>query len=102
MTASVRTAWTCVSSLILALACAVVSEAANPKVLQPFNGKDLSGWTMRHPQGSKWKVGIAQLDPANPSKLVVADAGSGAGELANSETHSVDIISEQKFGDCTI
>jgi hypothetical protein len=55
---------------------------------------------MRKPQGSKWVVGVAQLDPASPSKLVVA--GAGGGEMVNSEAHSVDIISEQKFGDCTI
>ena len=27
---------------------------------------------------------------------------AGSGELINSEAHSVDIISEQKFGDCTV
>ena len=100
MTANVRTAWTCCYSLILALVCVAASEAAGPKVIQPFNGKDLSGWTMRKPQGSKWVVGVAQLDPANPTKLVVA--GAGGGEMVNSETHSVDIITEQKFGDCTV
>ena len=102
MIATVRTSWICLTALALVWASTAVSEAASPKVIQPFNGKDLSGWTMRRPQGTKWVVGIAKLDSSNPSKLVVAKAEAGDGELVNSETHSVDILTDQKFGDCTI
>jgi hypothetical protein len=99
MTVKVRIARTLSYFLALALVGAGLAQAAGPKVSEPFNGKDLSGWTLRKPQGSKWVVGVAQLDPANPSKLAVQ---AGSGELINSEAHSVDIISEQKFGDCTV
>jgi hypothetical protein len=92
----------CVSSMILALAWAAGAAAETPKVIEPFNGKDLSGWTARKPQGSKWVVGVAKLDSENPAKLAVADAGAGGAALVNSESHSVDLFTEQKFGDCTV
>jgi hypothetical protein len=92
-------AWLAAIGLILALAASV--QAADSKTAEPFNGKDLSGWTLRRPQGSKWTVGVATMDPAKPTQLVVADAASG-GELVNRDAHGVDIFTEEKFGDCTV
>jgi hypothetical protein len=69
------------------------------KVVLPFNGKDLTGWKY-HGKESKWVVGEAELDPKNPSLLVVKP---GTGQMVNkSGGHGVDIFTEQKFGDCTI
>ncbi|HZE96382.1 MAG TPA: DUF1080 domain-containing protein [Planctomycetota bacterium] len=65
----------------------------------PFNGRDLAGWKLKSPaERSKWKVGKASLDPADPHKLVIAEGG----DLVNAESHSVDAYSEAKWGDCVI
>jgi hypothetical protein len=66
----------------------------------PFNGKNLDGWTTKKPsERSKWKVGTAGLDSANPAKIAFSAEGS---ELVNTAGGGVDIYSLQKFGDCTI
>lgn len=72
-----------------------------------FNGKDLSGWKMKHEAGAKaWSVvGDAKLDPADPAKL--AGSGQGAGPdkgvlLRGPFDHGSDIFTEQAFGDCEL
>jgi hypothetical protein len=65
----------------------------------PFNGKDLSGWQFKAPaERSKWKVGKATLDAADPHKLTIGEGD----ELVNAEAHSVDAYTEAKWGDCVI
>jgi hypothetical protein len=75
------------------------ANAADAKIVRPFNGKDLSGWKFQGKE-SKWVVGRAELDPKNPSLILVKP---GSGEMINkSGGHGVDIYTEDKFGDCTI
>jgi len=75
-----------------------ILHAAEP--VQPFNGKNLDGWTTKKPaERSKWKVGTASLDSGDPKKIAFDAAGS---ELVNTAAGGVDIYSTQKFGDCTI
>ena len=70
------------------------------QAVEPFNGKDLSGWkTKGRPEKSKWRVGKASLDPENPAKLAVAEGG---GELVNAEGKGVDLYSETLHGDARI
>jgi hypothetical protein len=77
--------------LTLVLLCA--------QAVEPFNGKDLSGWTLKGPaEKSKWKVGKAALDPAANSKLLVTEGG----ELVNERGGGVDLYSVSKFGDAKI
>ena len=78
---------------------AAAEDAAKP--VEPFNGKDLSGWKMRTaaPDRNQWKVGKAQLDEAKPSELLALPGGT---DLVNTKPHSTDIITEAEFGDCTI
>jgi hypothetical protein len=65
----------------------------------PFNGKDLAGWKLKAPaERSKWKVGKAALDAADPHKLSVTEGS----ELVNAEGHSVDISTEATWGDVSI
>jgi hypothetical protein len=85
------------------LAAASSLDAADgQRVFKPFNGKNLTGWKTVAGKGSQWVVGTAQLDAANPAKLVVSAAADGQGEFINREAHGVDIYSEQEFGDCTV
>jgi hypothetical protein len=81
-------------------ACVVVMFLVLVAQDSPFNGKDLTGWKPKgnNTERSKWKVGKAALDPNEPKKLVVAEGN----ELVNAETHSVDLYSEAKWGDCKI
>lgn len=86
--------------LVAAAGCCVLLLAAEAdKAASPFNGKDTSGWKVKGDAAkSKWKVGKASVDPADPGKLVVA-AGS---ELVNIGGGGIDIYTEQKFGDVRI
>lgn len=102
MTLSVRTALTCVYAVAVLAAASVASAAEKQKVVEPFNGKDLSGWVLKQPQGSQWAVGVAKMDSVNPRELVVTGPAEGEGQLVNKKAHGVDIYTEQKFGDCTV
>src|SRR5262245_17399133 len=72
--------------------------AAVVHAVEPFNGKDLSGWkTKGDAKRSKWVVGKAAL-AKNPSAF---DVEKGDGELINAAT-GVDVYTEEKFGDCQV
>jgi hypothetical protein len=76
----------------LAMFCAVPQDS-------PFNGKDFTGWKFKGGvEKSKWKVGKAALDPADPHKVVVTEGS----EMVNAEGHSCDIYTEAKWGDAVI
>src|SRR5262249_12073676 len=90
------------------IVCLAAAAAAADKVVTPFNGTTLEGWAYKgSKEKSKWVVGRATLDEKDPKKLAVAvlpteaDGGPGVREMVNKEG-SVDIYTEQKFGDCTI
>lgn len=75
----------------------------------PFNGQDFTGWKFRGGEArSKWKIGKAALDPADPHKLVwtarsaLDDAETVSVEMINSEGHSCDIHTEAVWSDCRI
>jgi len=102
MTHRPRTVLTYVLATALVAAASAVSAADKQKVVEPFNGKDLSGWVLKRPQGSQWVAAIAKMDPANPRELTVAEPTEDEGQLVNQKGHGVDIYTEQKFGDCTV
>jgi hypothetical protein len=88
---------------------ALVSAAAGGerpgtgKAVMPFNGKDLTTWKVKGPEAkSKWVVGYATVDPINPSLLAVNDKGEGPPQMVDRSRDSLDIYTEQKFGDCTV
>ena len=68
--------------------------------LQPFNGKDLSGWlTTAGSPGETLKVGTAKADPDNPRELIVEPGGS---DLVNFKGGARDFYTQEKFGDAVI
>jgi 3-keto-disaccharide hydrolase len=102
--------WTLLAGLGLLALLAPRARTDEPKgkTIQPFNGLDLKGWKFKgSKEKSKWVVGRATLDEKNPRKFNVtvirpeADGGPGARLLINA-SGSVDIYTEQKFGDCTV
>ncbi|MEX2186715.1 MAG: DUF1080 domain-containing protein [Pirellulales bacterium] len=74
--------------------------AADGKTVEPFNGKDLSGWKTKEPESrSQWKVGTAKLADGHPDAIAFSDGGN---ELVNVSGKGVDAYTEAKFGDVRI
>ena len=97
--------------MIRALAASVaftlpLASAADPKPVEPFNGKDLNGWKLKDPKKSHWQaVGAAMMDPQKPTELMLVEAPRARKEpleLVNAKGGGTDIYTEEKFGDCTI
>ena len=97
---------------ILFLAVALVSFAAekdrSPNVHLPFNGKNLTGWKFKGAaEKSRWVVGKATVSAQTPGKFDVAVATNAVTDpakqqLVNGDLHSVNIYTEEKYGDCRI
>ncbi|HVK15796.1 MAG TPA: DUF1080 domain-containing protein [Fimbriiglobus sp.] len=81
-------------------------EAADPKPVEPFNGKDLSGWKLKGAEKkSHWEASRVEVSPDKPTELLTFIATTPVPPprvLANIQGGGVDIFTEQKFGDCTI
>lgn len=82
---------------LVALAAMVGVE---PPVVEPFNGKDLTGLRFKGDSNrSKWTVGKASVDDADERKLRVASDGK---ELVNAAGGGVDVYTDAKHGDAII
>jgi hypothetical protein len=93
----------------IALLCAVavalcgLARAGDAAVIEPFNGKDLTGWKAKGPEAkNKWKVGKASLDPANPAHLVCTEGGNELVNVVSKHGDGLDFYCEQKWGDAVI
>ncbi|HYG78475.1 MAG TPA: DUF1080 domain-containing protein [Planctomycetota bacterium] len=86
-------------TMIAVLVLSMTVVCAEDGVIEPFNGKDLSGWKFKgnNAAAAKVKVGKASLDPNNPKLFVVSEGN----ELINVE-RGVDFYSEAKHGDAVI
>jgi hypothetical protein len=90
-------------ALLLAIGFSAAAALAADKTFEPFNGENLNGWKVKGAESaSRWMVGIAHLDPKDPSSLVALPTGGAAGDMVNVVAHSLDIHTEKKFGDVTI
>ena len=91
--------------LLLGASCRMAQAQEKPagKVVSPFNGRNLDGWTIQgDASASRWVVGHAKPDAKNPKELEVSPSEGDSGELVNPKLHGVDLYSVEKFGDCTI
>jgi len=87
-----------VASFVLAMGA--VQAQADEGWVQPFNGKDLSGWHFHgNAKDARWAVGTARMKADEPAKLEVLPGGS---DLINTQAHSLDMYTDQKFGDALI
>lgn len=84
------------------VAQAAVVGADQPKVIEPFNGVDLTGWELKRETGSQWVVAKAAISTEQPRELVVTPAAEGEGELVNAGRGGVDIFTADEFGDCLL
>ena len=81
-----------------------VTAMAADRIEKPFNGKDLSGWSLKgKPSGSYWKVGGAKLNPKNPSKFIVEAGAELINDKGNADRgRGVDIHSKFQHGTARI
>jgi len=92
-------------SLLAAVAFALPALAADPKPVEPFNGKDLTGWKLKgnDEKKSQWRAAVVLLDESAPTGFTTPKVGADAKmELVNMKGGGVDIFTEEKFGDCTV
>jgi hypothetical protein len=83
----------------LAFLAVTALAADSPKSISLFNGKELSGWkAVGGKPPVQWKVGKAELDPANPKKLTVTFPGD---ELICPEK-GANLATEASFRDCRV
>ncbi|MFT7641648.1 MAG: hypothetical protein ACI9G1_003399 [Pirellulaceae bacterium] len=89
-------------TLLVLLAAQTVFAADKDKSNEEFNGKNLDGWKLKgnNAENSKWVVGVAEMDPKENGKLVIA-AAKKDGQLVNG-TRGVDIYTSKEFGDCIV
>ena len=92
--------------LILCVSLGVVAATAGQPeesdAVRPFNGKNLDGWKFKMPvEESHWLVGNAEIDPDDPSKLVVRQKGKLEAEpqLVNATGGGVDTYTSEEWGD---
>ncbi len=77
--------------------------AADPRPVEPFNGKNLTGWKVKDKKLSHWVVGVATVLPEKPTELALRrPTNSETAALINDEGGGTDISTDQKFGDCTV
>lgn len=75
-----------------------VLAAENPATISLINGKDLTGWKTVGAGPNLWTYGKAALNPDNAARLKVDGPGD---ELISTNT-TVNLSSEQTFGDCVV
>lgn len=88
------------SALLLTAALAV---AADPKPVELFNGKDLSGWKLKgnDEKKSKWKATVVGAD--EKGGFIEKETGADTPrQLVNLTGQGVDVFTAEKFGDCTV
>ena len=89
----------------LSLSLLAAAPAGDKGGMALFNGKDLTGWKFRDPDGAAaWKVvSDVRLDPTDPKKLVGSSTGAATGALLRGPVdHGSDIYTDQTFGDCDL
>lgn len=90
---------------LMALLAVGVAVAADPKPVEPFNGKDLSGWKLKgnDEKKSNWRPAVVIVGEKAPAEFITPKvSGDTPMQLVNMKGGGVDIFTEEKFGDCTI
>jgi hypothetical protein len=92
--------------VMAAVAIAIQGGVALAQEAKDLLGKDLSGWKIRNPPGSHWKlVGDVKLNPQNPKELAASGEPGDSPILVNDlkeKEHGSDAYTEQQFGDCEV
>jgi rubredoxin len=84
---------------------ALASAAEDKEAVSLFNGKDLTGWRLRHSESKerpgKWSVvGAVRLQDGMPDRFA---AESGTGVLVNGgDGRGIDLLTRAEHGDCEL
>jgi hypothetical protein len=92
------------AAVVAVIAVFTTSVALAQKVSEPFNGKDFAGWKFKgdDPSKRKWQVGTGKINTSNPNELMVESGGKEMVNLLGAGVHSVDIYTEEKWGDVLV
>ena len=91
--------------LLIAILLALGSSlsAAEPTIKKPFNGTNFDGWTFRTSNNDNcWTIANITADAAAIENLPAMVNLTGADWNKANPRKGVDIITNEKFGDCTI
>jgi hypothetical protein len=79
------------------LALLGANPTADTDTIEPFNGKDLTGWQLKNPNKSHWEVArVFQVSPDN--NWVAATRDNVPPSLLNREDAGCDIYTIEKYG----
>ena len=90
--------------LLASLAPAIALTGGLALADNPFNGKDLEGWSFKKKGNlkSNWVTGTPHLDGANPKALKAGETGGAMVNVVTGHGQSIDIYSDQKWGSSRI
>ncbi len=89
--------------LVCVFVAGAVLARSETKIMRPFNGKNLDGWTAKGRRGKNlWKVGTAAVDPRNPKHLVAKEGGNELVNTPPGHGKSRDFYSKCKHGDALV
>ena len=92
-------------SLLTAAVLAAPVLAADPKPIEPCNGKALKGWKLKgdDEKKSQWRAAVVMVGDQAPAEFVTPKVpGDTPMQLVNMKAGGVDVFTEEKFGDCII
>lgn len=78
------------------------ATAGETKPVEPFNGKDLTGWKLKDEKKSKWRVMQVVVNDKEPNVFSKPATLGDRYDLVNVEGGGCDIYTEEKFGDITL
>ncbi|HVL15239.1 MAG TPA: DUF1080 domain-containing protein, partial [Gemmata sp.] len=82
------------------LACA---QAADPKPVEPFNGKDLTGWKFKDEKKRSWAAMKVELSDSTSTNFLMFPSKEGSVKfLTNYKSGGTDIFTAEKYGDITL
>src|SRR3954468_19160935 len=85
---------------------ALISPALFAQDAPTLIGKDFTGWKIKNPKASLWKVaGDVKVSDKNPKELEPSGQPGNVPLLVNDlkeKQHGSDIYTEKTFGDCTV
>ena len=92
------------TTLVLATAVLGSTGLLFGATVEPFNGKDLTGWKARAEgnTASQWKVGSAKPSATDPKVLTVTPGGHELINDTKGHGQSLDLYSTEVFGDAVI
>ena len=85
------------AALAIALALPATAEDST-KPIEPFNGKDLSGWKPKDEKRNQWRLMRVVVNDKEPTLFSKSTSETDPYELVCAKPGGTDLLTEQKFG----